>query len=411
MNRRLIALAAAVSVSLAGAASPAQTLFDSVSQLLNTRYGGLSSVNRADLITQYQQKLTEACAGEGEACAYNTAYPILEQEIAALGDHHSSFRRPESFAEFKTQASGGSKLQYGVSLRDLTGGDQVVAEVVPGSSAFAAGLKRGDRLVGIDGQKYTYDLLRASRAKGAPIKLDVRRGDQAFSVSLLASVSSTRNLPRAEYLGDVAVIRIPTFNTGGGVAQGVHDLVREAQARGARGIVVDLRDNPGGDLRECDMSVSAFVPSFTRVAKTARGDTPTTVERGAYREGFGTYQAVRDPALWEGPVAVLVNKGSASCSEFFARELQYAKRGVIIGEATAGVGNTATQMFPLPGDSAVQLTTVHYVKPDGLAYGERVTPDQDGSDDFELLARGQDVLLQKGLDVIHTSLASVGAGS
>ena len=406
MPRRLIALVATATLSVASAASPAQTLFDEVAELLRTQYGGISTVDRQALIQRFQQQLDQACASFKDTCAASVAYPIIERQIDELDDHHSFFNRPEAYQDFRSRASGGSRLQYGIMLGNLTGGDQVVTEVIPGSAAAEAGLKRGDRLVGIDGKKYTYDLLRESRTKGAPITLDVLRGDQKLQVSLTASVSTTRNLPRVEYVNDVAVLRIPTFLAGGGVAQGVHDIVREAKEKGVRGILVDLRDNGGGDLRECDLAISAFVPSFTRVARTATGNVPTTVSGGAYREGRRLLTSVRNPQRWDGPIAVLVNRTSASCSEFFAREIQYAKRGPVIGETTAGVGNTATLVFPLSGEAALQLTTVNYAKPDGSLYPARVTPEVAGKDDFELLARGQDLMLRLGLDAIAGTVPS-----
>lgn len=407
MPRRMLALAATASLSFALAASPAQTLFDEVSDLLRTEYGGTSTVNRESLIRKFQTELDTACAPQGESCGYNVAWPIVEKEIEELGDDHSFFQRPEAFSDFQARASGGSRLQYGIKLGNLTGGQQIVTEVVPGSAAADVDLRRGDRLVKLDGQPYTYDLLRESRSKGGPITLEVTRGDQTLNVRITARVSTTRDLPRVEYKGDVAVIRIPTFLTGGGVAQGVHDLVREikeTRANTVRGVIVDLRDNGGGDLRECDLAISAFVPSFTRVARTSGPREITTVAGGTYRSGARFMAGVRNPQRWDGPMAVLVNRTSASCSEFFAREVQFAKRGPIVGEATAGVGNTATRVFGLPGEAALQLTTVNYVKPDGSAYPARITPEVAGSDDFELLARGTDVLLQKGIEAMNASV-------
>lgn len=405
MKSRLIALAAAVSVSLAGAASPAQNLFNEVANLLQTRYGGLSTVNRADLIARFQQKLNEACAPQGDACPTSVAYPILDQTMRELGDAHSFFYGAEAYRDFQLRQTGGSRLQYGIKLRDLEGGDQVITGVIPGSASADAGLKRGDRLVGLNGQKYTYDALRASRTTGEPITLDVKRGDQALKVTMAARESSTLDLPTLEFVNDVAVLRIPTFVAANKVATTVHDLIRQVNQRGASGMIIDLRDDPGGSLWECDMVTSAFVPAFTRVARHGTGDEPTNVVPGAYDRGRYRDRIIANPAQWKGPLAVLVNKGSASCSEFLAHEVQFAKRGVIIGEPTAGVSNTATNIIPLSSDggrTAIQLTTIHYAKPGGTPYPHRITPDVAAADDFELLARGVDAMLQKGIDALQS---------
>ncbi|PYE54514.1 S41 family peptidase [Deinococcus yavapaiensis] len=414
MNRRLFTLAATaaatVSLSFASAASPAQQLLDEVGQALQSRYGGLSTVDLKNLVGVARTDLEQACGDAGEACSVEKAYPVINKAIEKLGDEHTYFMTPDAFADFRARSSGGSRLQYGVKLGNLQGSsEQVVTDVIAGSPADIAGLKRGDRLVTIDGTPYTYDLLRDSRTKGSPIRLEAKRGDQNVTFTIQASVTSTVDLPKLSFVGSVAVLRISTFLTGNdpvtgaNVGQTVHNLVREAQRKNASAIVVDLRDNGGGSLAECDYSVSAFVPTFTRVAQTADGSVPTTVARGVIRTAGRARGGIDQAALWTGPLAVLVNKTSASCSEFFAREIQYANRGAIIGEVTAGVGNTATNVIPLSNGAAISVTTLHYAKPDGTPYQQRVTPDVAATDDFELLARGTDVMLQKGLEQLGVS--------
>lgn len=414
MNRRLLALAATaaatVSLSFASAASPAHRLLDEVGLTLQSRYGGLSTADLKNLVETARTDLDRACGDAADACAVDKAYPVINKVVDQLGDEHTYFMTPDAYADFRARSSGGSRLQYGVKLGNLQGSsEQVVTDVITGSPADLAGMKRGDRLVKIDGQPYTYDLLRASRTKGSPIRLEAKRGDELLNFTIQASVTSTVDLPKLSFVGSVAVLRIPTFltgndpETGANVGQTVHNLVREAQRRNVTGVIVDLRDNGGGSLAECDYSVSAFVPSFTRVAQTADGSVPTTVSRGVIRMAGRTRGGINQPALWEGPLAVLVNKTSASCSEFFAREVQYANRGPVIGETTAGVGNTATNVIPLSNGAAISVTTLHYAKPDGSPYLERVTPDVTASDDFDLLARGTDVMLQKGIEQLRAS--------
>jgi carboxyl-terminal processing protease len=165
-------------------------------------------------------------------------------------------------------------------------------------------------------------------------------------------------------------------------------------------MIVDLRGNGGGSLSECDSGVSAFVPSVTRIARSVDGNARTVVSQGTRLEdGRIAPGSVRNPKLWTGPLAVLVDAGSASCSEFFAYEIQYAGRGPIIGEPTAGVGNTATRIFEV-GDGALQLTMLNYAKPDGTPYPTRVTPDQtfaQGEEQIRALTQGRDDLLDDGL--------------
>ncbi|MFC4638672.1 S41 family peptidase [Deinococcus hohokamensis] len=394
-----LGLALLLPAAQAQAASPAQAAFDRANALLLSEYGGLSTVDREALRAEYQARLDAVCAPSPTTCAVTKAYPVLEAEFNALDDRHSFFQTPEDYQEFVTSATGGNRRQFGVKLAALDGENRVVLEVVPDSAAAEAGLQRGDVLQTLNGQPYRYSALRTARENGQAITLGLTRGAQSLTLSITARESSTRDLPRLSYLsvagGEVGVLRIPTFLAGGGVAQRVHELVGQAQARGVQGIVVDLRGNGGGSLAECDNAVSAFVPALTRVARSARGNTRTEVRQGARFENDRVMGAVRNPQLWSGPVAVLVDEGSASCSEFFAYEIQYAQRGPILGEETAGVGNTATRVFEV-GDAALQLTILNYVKPDGTPYPQRVRPDEahvQGEAEVRLLTQGVDSLL------------------
>ncbi|MDB5045680.1 MAG: protease [Deinococcus sp.] len=389
--------------------SPAQAVFNQVNQLLQNSYGGLSTVDRAGLAREYQVRLDAVCAPTPINCAAEKSYPVIEAELTALDDEHTFFQNPEDFEEFVASATGGNRRQFGVKLAQLDGQQRVVLEVVPNSVAAEAGLLRGDVLTSIDGQPYTYDALRAAREAGKPIALGVSTRGAERVVNVTSQESSTRDLPRLTYLTnpqgaqDVAVIRIPTFISGGGVAQGVHDLVGQARAQGVRGIIVDLRGNGGGSLSECDGAVSAFVPSFTRVARSAEGNSRTLVSRGARVEAGRTSGIVTNPQLWTGPLSVLVDQGSASCSEFFAFEIQNAARGPILGERTAGVGNTATRVFPI-GDAALQLTILNYAKPDGTPYPTRLTPDipdEQSEATLRLLTQGEDELLNLGVKALE----------
>lgn len=391
------------------APSPAQEAFDKVNRLILEEYGGLSTVDRAALGREYQARLDAVCAPTPLNCPVEKAYPVIEAQLTALGDEHSFFQTPEDFQDFLASATGGNRLQFGVKLARLDGENRVVLEVVPQSAAEEAGLKRGDLLRTLEGRPYTYAALQQARRDGRQIRLEVERAGQPLTLTLQSRESSTRDLPRLSVAGaanNVAVLRIPTFLSGGGIAQRVHDLVGQARAGGATGMIVDLRGNPGGSLAECDSAVSAFVPSFARVARGAQGESRTVVSRGTRLENGRNVGGVRNPQLWTGPLAVLVDRGSASCSEFFAFEIQHAGRGPVIGETTAGVGNTATRVFPVGEDAALQLTILNYAKPGGDPYPDRVKPDQpreQTEEDVRLLTRGQDTLLAAGVQALVTA--------
>ncbi len=417
---RALMLGSALLLSGTGAqavSSPAQLVFNRVNELIEANYGGLSTVDRVALAAEYQKRLDAVCSSSPSDCAEGKAYPVIQAEVTALGDEHTFFQTPEDFKEFSASASGGNRLQFGVKLARLDGENRVVTEIVPGSAAEEGGLRRGDLLLTIDGKPYTFAGLKVAKEGGKPTVLGLTRQGKELTLTLTSRESSTRDLPRLSYVpastpagaastttaaGEVAVLRIPTFLSGGGVAQQVHDLVGQAQQRGAAGMIVDLRGNGGGSLYECDSGVSAFVPSLTRVARSVDGNARTVVSRGTRLEDGRIAGSVRNPKLWTGPLTVLVDAGSASCSEFFAYEIQYAGRGPIIGETTAGVGNTATRIFEV-GEGALQLTILNYAKPDGTPYPTRITPDQtfaQGEEQIRALTQGKDSLLDDGLKAL-----------
>ncbi len=396
---------------LAAALSPAQQVFDEANTLLQQEYGGLSLVDRFALTKTFQLRLNAVCASNLSDCSEEKAYSVIEAEMAELGDEHSFFENPEDFEDFVTRATGGNRKQFGVKLAMLDKQNRVVTEVITDSAAQEAGLQRGDLIETLNGKPYVYEKLRAARESGSTIVLGILRLGQPRTVTLTSRESSTRDLPRLEMVPDeyntssIAVLRIPTFLSDGGIAQKVHQLVGQAQEKNLQGLIVDLRGNSGGSLSECDSAVSAFVPVVSRIARTAQGSSRTVVSRGTRLEDGRLRGGVRSPNLWQGPMAVLVDDISASCSEFFAYEIQYAKRGPVIGDYTAGVGNTATRVFQV-GKGALQLTILNYAKPDGTPYPNRIVPDQiqgETEDDIRLLTQGVDSLLNAAIQALATA--------
>ena len=185
----------------------------------------------------------------------------------------------------------------------------------------------------------------------------------------------------------------------------MHDLVNAAQRGGARAIVVDLRDNPGGALVDCLLAATAFAPEAGRALQGALTSQTIVAEDGAIvvTDAAGRtfpQTALERPARWTGSVAVLVNAGSASCAEFLALDLQ---RGgaTVVGEPTAGAADSVTAFVALPLDYGLQVTTARVADLDGAASPSAVTPDI-AVDDAPLgLAAGRDAVLEAALEVLE----------
>lgn len=391
-------------------ASPAQDLFDQATVYLVDYYGGFSRSDVTKLIIKYQNKLNRSCAG-ADTCPAANASAVLQELVAELGDYHTNFY-PSSERDIFPQQFWEQELSYGLETLQIPGKPEYwILRVRTDSPAAKAKLQRGDKIIAVGGQplpqsrREAYQLLESPFKSGQSLTLRIQRGPQQFEVTLSA-VSSEPELPSLEMLpSGVAVLRIPNFETKGLVGQEVHRLVNQAKSKGAKALVIDLRDNPGGLLSEFLSSSAAFVGNFSRQFKTRQGsfeqgfrDGLVYAKRMGGRESF--LSVIDPPGRWEGPIAVLVNSRSASGAEFFALEMQYSKRGVVIGEPTLGIGNTTTAFFSLLDGSGLQITTSMAVFPDGQPYPRLSTPDFQVADDLESLANGRDLPLEKALEVL-----------
>ncbi|MER3555869.1 MAG: peptidase S41 [Meiothermus sp.] len=389
-------------------ASPAQDLYNEVNSVLQQRYGGFSQANLSELKQKYQPELDKVCA-QDTACPTNKAVPVIQNLIAELGDRHTRYFTPPDYADFQARLRGGNsnRPQIGVQLQTVPGLDGLlINEVTLGSPADMAGLQRWDRILSVDGQPFppTEDdrvpFLREKVGTGSAVRLQIQRGQTTLEVSVQGQQISLLQLPYLKVRPDgVAVLRIPSFTGYNQVGPRIHDLVREAQAKGAKEMVVDLRGNGGGLLSECLVGAGAFVGDTFRRLKGPNYESEEGYRNGAYFNGAFRSYRVR-PATWTGPVNVLVDSKTASCAEYFAFDLQDRLGATVIGRPTAGVGNTATQVLPLSDGSGIQITTAQAQRQDGTPYPDHVTPNVLLTDDFKALAEGRDLLLERAVQLL-----------
>ncbi len=411
---RLLALVVVLGLALA---SPAQQLFDQAVGLLNTLYYGVSPLKPADLAPKYRLRLEEACKAQAE-CAYGTGAEVIVELLRELGDKHTNYYSPERYREHQAALSGGTsdKPRLGLQLGYLEAYDGVIVlDVYGGSPAEMAGLKRGDRIVAVNDQPFPQELTRRvpflneATAAGQALRLSVVRAGQLLDLPVQPARISLQRLPSLTLRDDgVAVLRIPSFLGSQVIGTRVHELVRQAQAAGARSMIVDLRGNGGGLVTECITAAAAFTGETYRRLQRAVGFTEYGFRNGQTYLGSGGQRSVfysLEPARWNGSAVVLVNKSTGSCAEYFAFDLQDAGYPVI-GEATAGVGNTVTSFYNLANGGALQITTTQVLRRDGRPYPDAVTPDQVLADDLEALLKGRDALLEAGVQ----RLAAMAAG-
>lgn len=281
-------------------------------------------------------------------------------------DPHSSYLDPEDFKDMQAQTSG----EYGGLGIEVTAQDGFVKVVSPmdGTPAFRAGIKSGDFLTAIDGKSIVglplNDAVKQMRGEvNSAISVTVvREGVEPFDVSLTREVIRPE-VVKQKMIGDVGYVRITTFNE-----QTVKALDRalEATRKGPlKGLVLDLRDNPGGLLEASIEVTSRFVNGGEVVSTRGRHDTDSK-----------RYNAVRANRYPNVPIVVLVNGGSASAAEIVAGALKDRERAVVMGVTSFGKGSVQTVLPLGPNKGAMRLTTSRYYTPSGKSIqGSGIEPD------------------------------------
>jgi len=283
---------------------------------------------------------------------FRSAEALLE----ALGDRHTVLFSPRAFQDF--QVTAGQHFG-GIGARLAERRDTVyLASVLPDGPAAKAGLVTFDRLVSVNGRKLVG--IRADSAvqlirgpNGSTARLGVVRAGRAQTVTLLRAAVAVPSVGGVALLEDrIGVVRLRQFGEGATaeVAAAIDALV----SSGARGIVLDLRGNPGGLLEEGLGIAQLFLPAGSGLVEVrARPGTPAQRAR--------VDAPPRYPTL---PLAVLIDGLSASASEILAGALQDAHRSVVLGGQSYGKGSVQ-ETVPLPEGWAVKLTVARWYTPAG----------------------------------------------
>jgi len=275
-------------------------------------------------------------------------------------DPHSSYLSASDFEDMRTQTSG----EFGGLGIEVTQEEGYVKVVTPmdDTPADKAGMEAGDFITAVDGSSIlgltleeAVELMRGP--VGSEIILTVVRegADEPFDVSIIRDTIKLTAV-RARTEGDSVVLRVSTFNrqTYPNLEAGLKKQIEELGGEDkVNGIVLDLRNNPGGLLNQAIAVSDAFLDQGEIVS--TRGRNPRDSERYNAKEGD----------LSNGkPIVVLINGGSASASEIVAGALQDHGRAVVIGEKSFGKGSVQT-VVPVRGDGAMRLTTSRYYTPSG----------------------------------------------
>lgn len=315
-------------------------------------------------------------------------YGALNGMMKSL-DPFSAFFTPEQYKEFRQETEGefgGVGIEIGMEK-----GRPIVISPIEGTPAFRAGIRSGDIIVEINGEDTSnmtlMDVVRRIRGKpGTKVTLTImRKGlDKPLKIELERAIIKVESVKWTK-IGDIGYIRLSQFTDG--VGREIEKAAKNLTAQGVKGIILDLRNDPGGLLTEAINVSELFLKEGKLVVytKTKKGE-------------VNRYFSRRKPIIPEDmPLVVLVNKGSASASEIVAGALQDHKRAILVGEKTFGKASVQNIM-PLEDGSAIKLTIAHYYTPLGRLIDKKgIQPDVEVKMNEQEEEKLQETIRQKRL--------------
>ncbi len=274
-------------------------------------------------------------------------------------DPHSSYLDPKNYRDMQMQTRG----EFGGLGIEVTMEDGYVKVVSPidDTPAARAGLQPGDVITHLDGESVMGLTLAdaVEKMRGKPdtdLTLMIRRGEEApFEVTVTRDIIRIRSV-RWRTEGDIGYLRITSFSeqTGEGIGEAFAEFEDELGGS-MQGVLLDLRNNPGGLLDQAITVTDTFLD---------RGEIVST--RGRDERDGQRYNATEGDIAKGLPMVVLINGGSASASEIVAGALKDHRRAIVVGTRSFGKGSVQT-IQPIPGHGAIRLTTARYYTPAGVS--------------------------------------------
>ena len=341
----MIAVISSTATLLISGRTPQQNLQDSrwVSQeeyATIQRYKRLEEV-RNTLRTSYYEELSDD----------ELVLGAIRGMAGSIGDPYTFYYTPEEL-ERANENNAGLYHGIGVLLQNTTRGEIEIVRVFPTTPAEAAGLRLGDYIVsvddnpvsGVDGRSYNEAVSMIRGDDGTQVLITVLRGDELLDIpvtrgNVSISYASYQTLP-----GNIGYVNITQFT--GNASSVFHEAVESFKQQNVRGMIIDLRNNPGGLLDQVVNIADELLPTGVIVY---------IKERDGNRHDFYSNES-----MYDAPLVVLVNDMSASASEILASAVQAFGRGTIMGETTYGKGIVQSLVTYKDDNAGIQLTTSSY---------------------------------------------------
>ena len=316
--------------------------------------------------------------------------------VKTLDDPHSIYLDPKMYELMRSHTEGsfgGVGIVMGFKDNKIT-----VISVMEGTPSEAAGIKTGDEIIAVDGVPTSEIepeevVLHIRGEIGTDVTLKIRRAGEEDKDYVVRRATIQVHTVAGQMLPDtdgIGYIRIASFSEH--TADEFKDAYRALEKDGVKGMIIDLRENPGGLVTSCVAIANMVVP---------KGPVVSVVQKDGTREEYKS-----DLSEEKYPLVVLIDGNSASASEILAGALQDTGAATIVGETSYGKGSVQV-ILPLYDDDALKLTIAKYYTPSGRSIDGtgiepdvRVEPQADGAQDVQLL---------KAIDVMKDKLAGIGA--
>ena len=304
----------------------------------------------------------------------------LRGMMESLDDPHSVYFTKEEMRSFQEDIKG-KYVGVGMVIQKKVGEPLTVVSPIEDGPAYKVGIKPKDKVIEIDGES-TYNLTSeeaSKRLKGKAntiVKVKVfREVNKMTKVFELKRETIELKYVKSKMLDDgIGYLRLTQF--GDNVYPDMKKALEDLQAKGMKGLIFDLRSNPGGELGQSIKIASMFIEKGKIVStRQKKGEESVYTREGKY---FGNF-----------PMVVLINGGSASASEIVSGALKDHKRATLIGEKTFGKGSVQT-LLPLPDGDGIKITIAKYYTPNGISIdGTGIEPDTKIEDkDYYLISDG-----------------------
>jgi len=303
-----------------------------------------------------------------EKTSKDLIYGALKGMLSSL-DPYSQFMDPDTYSEMKVETEG----EFGGIGIEITLKDDLLTIISPidDTPAYKAGIKAGDKIVKIDGSTTKdltlIDAVKKLRGKpGTDVTIIVLRESdkKLLEFTITRSIIKIASIKKAEMLEPgIGYIRLTEFQEN--TPKDMSDALKKLEAEGLKGLILDLRNNPGGLL---DVAVDVggkFIQEGKIIVSTKGRVEGQNIE----------FKSRNKNNHLDYPIVVLINGGSASASEIVAGALQDYKRAILLGTKSFGKGSVQT-VVPMPDGSGIRLTTSKYFTPNGRSiHGLGIMPD------------------------------------